>query len=129
MVTLIFAVAALIVALAVARYLLGAEGFAKAVQCLYSEVKKLSWLAYLEAKRVVASVERHGWKHYMPAALLLFIGVIVWRLAHGQPSPNVQEIGTIIVPLVTGSAAVAFSPANNTQGVPAEGRTGPGNAA
>jgi len=117
---LLFALAALIVAVSVACWLLKISPH-DAMQTAYRDGKKFLVWGYAELKQVVASVQHHGWKHYMPVALVLFVGIVIWRYAHGLPTGDAPSLVSVIGPLAAGSTAIAFSnttPASGTLATP-----------
>lgn len=88
MVAFIFALAALVAALALAAYLMGPEVVGKALRGVYREIK-----------HITGNVARRGWRPYIPWCFGFILTAIGVRLANGLPLPDSVTLGVLLAPL------------------------------
>lgn len=95
---------ALISVLAASHYLLGKETAAGASAVV---LRAVAW-SYGEAKDVIGTVTRRGWRPLIPWMFVAFMGVLIWRVALGLPLVNVPELATALVPLAGASGLMGW---------------------
>lgn len=90
MVAVLFAVAAVIASLSLSCYLVGREHVAGAARAIYRE-----------AKHLVGTVARRGWRPLLPWIFILVAGGIGWRVVVGLPlTISIEQLAGILGPLV-----------------------------
>lgn len=127
---LVFSCAIFLAVLVLARFLLGGETYGKGVAFV---AKGVAWI-YAEAKEIIGTVGRRGWRPLIPWLFGALVAVIILRIANGQSLPDVPALTSAIVPLAGTTGFMAWFRSrealnglanDGTTGSPLEGRSGP----
>lgn len=99
MAAFILAFAALIASFSLACYLIGREHMVSATVSLAKLSAKLAHSGYREAKHMIGTAIRRGWRPLIPwVAIWIFAG-LGWRMVQGLPIPGVIELVGVLGPL------------------------------